>query len=147
MRGRLCVPARFSSNGDGLPPQKRKTSAGTHVGYESLCVTQSADSPVRPFGAEPVAPAFAVGVSPDAPGAAPARTVMAFAAISLLCTAVPSAASQCLDARHRPRACHAASGQVLATAPVKKVAAPKRVGSSGGGGLGGWPRITGNLMP
>lgn len=111
-------------------------------------MTQSADLPVRPFGAEPAGPAFAAGAPPEVPGAAPARTLVAFGAVSLLCTAVPGAASQCFDARHRPQACHATTGHAVAATPVRKVAVPTVVAkSAGGGGFSNWPRITANLIP
>jgi hypothetical protein len=146
MDRRSCVPTRHSSNGGGLPVGMRKTSADAHRRH----VTQSADLPVRPFGAEPAEPAFAAGAPPDASGAAPARTPMAvLTAISLLCTAAPGAASKCFDARHRPQVCQAKSGPVVASAPAKKAAGPMTVvaKSAGGGGFSHWPRIAADLMP
>jgi hypothetical protein len=69
--------------------------------------------------------------------------------ISLLCTAVPGAASKCLDARHRPQVCKAKSEWAAARTASKKAAPPTTVvvKSAGGGGFSHWPRIAADLMP
>lgn len=125
----------------------RNASIDTAEVY-ALPVMQSADLPVRPFGAEPAEPALAAGAPPDGPGAAPARALMAFSAILLLCSAVPVAASKCIDkTMHRQVTCPLKARQVATvTAPAKK--APTTVIlKSPGGGSAHWMRITSDLMP
>ena len=119
------------------------------VEINGLPVTQSADLPVRPFGAKLAEPVSAAGAPPDAPGAAPAGTKLALAGILVFCTAVPVAAGHCADVRHRPEACHAKFPQAAVTAPTRKVAVPTTVvlKNGGGGTFTGWPRIAADLMP
>lgn len=149
MTNRSCAAASASSNGGGLGRQMRKTSADT-AEVHALPVTQSADLPVSPFGAEPAEPALAAGAPPDGPAARPARALTAFSALLLLCSAVPVAAGKCIDkTRHRQVACPLKSRQVaVATAPVKKVASPTTVIlKSPGGGSAHWMPIASDLMP
>jgi hypothetical protein len=146
---RSCVSTSISSNGGGLRGQKRKTSADV-AEFNALPATQSADLPVRPFGARPAEPAFAAGAPPDAPGATPARALLAFSAVLLLCSAVPVAAGHCIDkTRHLAHACPAKSGQPLMRAPVRKAAPPVTVvlKSAGGGSFNHWRPIAADLMP
>ena len=127
----------------------RKTSRDTAEVY-ALPVTQSADLPVRPFGAEPAEPALAAGAPPDGPGATPARALTAFSALLLLCSAVPVAAGKCIDkTRHREVSCPLKARQVaVATTPVKKVVSPTTVIlKSPGGGSAHWMPIASDLMP
>jgi hypothetical protein len=108
----------------------------------------SADLPVRPFGAEPAAPAFAAGAPPDAPGAAPARNLLAFAGILLLGTAAPVAAGQCIGkTAHHPNTCVGNARQAIAAAPAKRATTGGTVVLKSSGGFSGWPRIAADLMP
>ena len=112
--------------------------------------TQSADLPVRPFGAEPAAPAIAAGAPPDAPTATPARALLAFFGILLLCSAVPVAAGKCIDkTRHREVTCPVKARQMAAvTPPAKKVVSvPTVVLKSAGGGSAHWMPLASDLMP
>jgi hypothetical protein len=138
----------ISSNGGGLRGQKRKTSADV-AEFNGLPMTQSADLPVRPFGARPAEPAFATGAPPDAPGATPARALLAFSAVLLLCSAVPVAAGRCIDkARHHQVACPARSGQAAVSAPVRRAPLTTVVlKSAAGGGFSHWTPIAADLMP
>ena len=147
--GRSCVSTSTSSNGDGLHGQKRKTSADV-AEFNALPATQSADLPVRPFGARPAEPAFAAGAPPDASGATPARALLAFSAILLLCSAVPVAAGHCIDkTRHRAQACRVKAGQFAVAAPTRKAAPPVTVvlKSAGGGAFNHWRPVAADLMP
>ena len=109
---------------------------------------QSADLPVRPFGAEPAAPASAVGAPPDAPAATPARALLAFCSVLLLCSAVPVAASKCIDKSRHRHVCPVKE-QVAAVMPVRKAPAPSTIvlRCAGGGASTHWMRIASDLMP
>ena len=112
-------------------------------------LTESADLPVRPFGAEPAEPASAAGAPPDAPGAAPARALRAFLAIVLLGTAAPVLAGHCREgAKSPPKQCRVKRDQPAAATPAKK-AAPRTtvVMKSAGGGFTHWMPIASDLMP
>jgi hypothetical protein len=149
MLRRSCLPAPLSSNDDGLRRRKGKTSADA-AEVHALPATQSADLPVRPFGAEPAAPALAAGAPPDAPTATPARALLAFFGILLLCSAVPVAAGKCIDkTRHRQVTCPMKARQIAAVAaPARKMAFPPAVVlKSGGGGSAHWMPIASDLMP
>jgi hypothetical protein len=148
MTSRSCASTSASSNGGGLHDQKRKTSAGAEE-LNGLPLTESADLPVRPFGAEPAEPASAAGAPPDAPGAAPARALRAFLAIVLLGTAAPVLAGHCREgAKNPPKQCRVKRDQPAAAAPAKK-AAPRTtvVMKSAGGGFTHWMPIASDLMP
>ena len=150
MPRRSCLPAPLSSNGDGLRDRKDKTSADA-AEVHALPATHSADLPVRPFGAEPAAPALAAGAPPDAPTATPARALLAFFGILLLCSAVPVAAGKCIDkTRHHQVTCPMKARQLAAVAaPAKKVVSPPAavVLKSSGGGSAHWMPIASDLMP
>lgn len=112
-------------------------------------MTQSADLPVRPFGAEPAEPALAAGAPPEAPGATPARVVLVFSAILLLCSAGPVAAggSAGKTSHHHGR-CPGKARQSAVVTPTKKVAAPITVVlKDTGGGSAHWMPIASDLMP
>jgi hypothetical protein len=131
-----------------LAEQKGKTSADV-AELNGLPPTQSADLPVRPFGARPAEPAFAAGAPPDAPGATPARALLAFSAIILLCSAMPVAA-RCIDrTTHRAEICRAKPSQSAVTPPTRKAAPPVTVvlKSAGGGSFSHWRPIAADLMP
>ena len=149
MARRSCVLPRFSSNGGGLRVEMRKTPIRACNSYETLHLTKSADLPVRPFGAEPAAPAFATGASPEVPAAAPASALLAIAAVLLLGIAAPASASKCFDSKHRPQACRVKAGPGVAAAPAKRVAPPTTIvlKGVGGGGVSPWPQIAADLMP
>src|SRR6185369_14414921 len=149
MPRRSCLPAPLSSNGDGLRDRKDKTSPYA-AEVHALPATQSADLPVRPFGAEPAAPALAAGAPPDAPTATPARALLAFFGILLLCSAVPVAAGKCIDkSQHRAVTCPIKARQMAAvTPPAKKGVSPPTVVLRGaGGGSAHWMPIASDLMP
>ena len=148
MTSRSCASTSASSNGGGLHDQKRKTSAGAEE-LNGLPLTESADLPVRPFGAEPAAPALAAGAPPDAPTATPARALLAFFGILLLCSAVPVAAGKCIDkSRHRAVTCPIKARQMAAvTPPAKKGSSPTVVLRGAGGGSAHWMPIASDLMP
>jgi len=149
MHRRSCLPEPLSSNDDGLRDRKDKTSAYA-AEIQALSAMQSADLPVRPFGAEPAAPALAAGAPPDASTATPARALLAFFGILLLCSAVPVAAGKCIDkSRHRAVTCPIRARQMAAvTPPAKKVvSAPTVVLKGSGGGYSRWTPIASDLMP
>jgi len=112
-------------------------------------VTQSADLPVRPFGAKLAEPAFAAGAPPDAPGAAPAFGLARIAALSMLVIAAPAAAAHSIPAANHHRACcpNRHSVPAVAAAPAKPEARQAGRWSAGGGAFTGWPRIAADLMP
>jgi hypothetical protein len=149
MPGRSCVATSVSSNGDGIAPQfdEDVSNAMERIG---LPVTQSADLPVRPFGAEPAEPASAAwGAPPDAPAAAPARALLALAAIVSLCTAVPAAGRCLANAKQPQKLCRARPAQPAVAAPAKKPGASRTVvfKGAGGGGFSRWTPIAADLLP
>ena len=150
MPGRSCVATSTSSNVGGMAAQFDKdfSNAMERIG---LPVTQSADLPVRPFGAEPAEPASAArGAPPDAPAAAPARALLALAGVLFLCTAVPAAAGRCpANARQPQKLCRAKPAQPAVAAPAKKSGASRTVvlKGAGGGGFSRWTPIAADLMP
>ena len=122
-------------------------------GSFALLNTQTADSPVRPFGAEPAEPALAAGTPPDGPGAAPARAAIAIAGLAFLCTAIPAAATvACPDrTRSQPQACAPKPAQQPSAVPPRKTTQSVNViiKSRGGGRgfFGWWPSTHSDLMP
>jgi len=121
-------------------------------GSFALLNTQTADSPVRPFGAEPAEPALAAGTPPDGPGAAPARAAIAIAGLAFLYTAVPAGAVACPDkSRSQPQACAPKPAQQPSAVPPRKTTHSVSViiKSRGGGRgfFGWWPSTHSDLMP
>jgi len=146
---RSCVSMSISSNGGGLRGQKRETSADVGE-FNGLPMTQSADLPVRPFGARPAEPAFATGAPPDAPGATPALRLLRLAGLGLLCIAGPVAAAQKAPSANHSRACCPKKHVAQGAAWVAPKAAPRpaiTLSTGGGGGIGNWGRIAADLMP
>ena len=134
-------------------PGKKPRAAGTLWRFFPLPFTQSADLPVRPFEVEPAEPALATGAPPDAPAAAPARSLLALAAVALLGAAVPAAAAH-EPGKHHHGPCPAKQAQVAKQVQRKVVAqaskpAPRATITprASGGGLGHWPQIAADLMP
>jgi hypothetical protein len=129
--------------------QKRKTSADV-AEFNALPATQSADLPVRPFGAKLAEPALAAGAPPDAPGATPASGLVRLLALSVLCIAAPIAAARPVaNGNHVHAACpkkHSAPAVAAAT-PARPAARQVIFLNGGGGGIGHWGRIAADLMP
>src|SRR5438045_5059068 len=115
-----------------------------------MAITQSADLPVRPFGAEPAEPAPAVrGAPPDAPAAAPAFALVWLAGLSILCLGTPVAATGSPQTAKRHAPCPIRHRHASPAPVAPKPAAPQRSTSlSGGvGGLRIWEGIAADLMP
>jgi len=132
-----------------LKGEKRKTGAELRERIVSP-VTQSADLPVRPFGAEPAEPAFAIGTPPDVPGAAPASRLVRLAALAALCIAAPVTAAQKVPSANYHRHCcpQRQAAQGAAWAAPKPAARPAiTLSGAGGGGIRNWGRIAADLMP
>jgi hypothetical protein len=138
-----------SSNVGGMAAQFDKDVSNA-MERTGLPVTQSADLPVRPFGAEPAEPAPAAwGAPPDAPAAAPARALLALAAVASLCTAVPAAGRCFANAKQPQKLCRARPAQPAVAAPAKKPGASRTIVLKGAGGSGfsRWTPIAADLMP
>src|SRR5437899_606364 len=99
MTGRSCSSARSSSKPGGTRGRIGKEISGARA-EDWMPVTQSADLPVGPFGAEPAAPALAGKAPPDALAAAPVIARAALSSVLLLWVAGPAAAIAPVPAHH-----------------------------------------------